>query len=82
MSRDLYCTDGSFMDEEACRLADEYISLAQAGRNPDPEEFLARNPGLEQELRPVVEGAAMLSAVMRRYCQASGNELPDALSGD
>ena len=82
MSKDLYCVDESFRDGEASRLADEYIVLAQAGRNPDPEEFLARNPRLEQELRPVVEGAARLSAEIRRYCQASGTELPDALSGE
>ncbi len=54
------------MDEEACRLADEFLDLAQAGRNPDPEEFLFRHPAYEKILRPVVEGAAMLVAEMRR----------------
>lgn len=59
------------------RLADEYLGLVQARKNPDPEAFLARHPEHEAWLRPIVEGAAMLGAVMKRYEEESGTRLPE-----
>ena len=56
-----------YLCPESQRLADAYIELARAGVEPDVEEFLARYPGLARELRPVVSGAALLAAEVRRF---------------
>ena len=57
----------SEMSEQEIHLADEFIELARAGNNPGVEEFLSRHPQYEENLRPVVEGAALFSAEVRRF---------------
>jgi len=57
----------SDMNPFARDLADEYIELCRSGDNPPAEEFLAQNPAFEEELRPVVEGAALFSELVRRF---------------
>jgi hypothetical protein len=51
----------------AAVLADAFFEMAREGSNPDVEEFLARYPAHEAELRPVVEAAAMFSSEMNRF---------------
>ncbi len=64
------------LNSEAQRLADEFLDLVQRGKNPAPEKFLKRYPAYREILAPIVEGAARLNRVMKRYCRMAGTKLP------
>jgi len=53
--------------EEELDLAGEFFLLVRDGRNPGVEDFLARHPGHDSRLRPVLEGALMYAAGLEQY---------------
>jgi hypothetical protein len=62
--------DIEFTDTEVDVFGD-FTEAVQAGKNPDMEEYLARCPGSESKLRPILETALMLdreiTQLRRRY---------------
>ena len=58
---------GDVFSEAELDLAEEFMSMARAGLNPSVEEFLARAPDSAERLRPVLEGAELMSDVARQW---------------
>jgi hypothetical protein len=65
--------EGVELTGEEQALADEFMELERAGAGPSIEGFLARMPGSAERLRPVLEGAQLFCAEVRRFRQ----EFPD-----
>jgi len=64
---------GAGLSPDAARLAREFTELARKGQALDVEAWLAQCPDQAERLRPVLEGAALFCAEVRRFRQA----LPD-----
>ena len=58
--------DSNPTEHEEClgEAIEAYLTLAEAGEAPDPEEFAARYPDLEMELREAFEGLALVRGLV------------------
>ncbi|WP_020466653.1 WD40 repeat domain-containing serine/threonine protein kinase, partial [Singulisphaera acidiphila] len=57
-------TDPVDRDERLGEAVEAYLTLAEEGTPPDPEEFAARYPDLGEDLRAALEGLAMIRGLV------------------